>query len=142
MRLSIPLAAFLLAAGLACGARAQAIDPAGQTCPAQAKSLARLELFFGAKRAAGGVVTREEWEAFIDAQVTPLFPDGLTWFEGRGQWRGRDGVIVKEETRLLVVWAAPGDATEAAIEAIRAAYRSMFDQESVMRVHGWSCVNF
>jgi hypothetical protein len=25
---------------------------------------------------------------FLDKEVTPAFPDGLTWLEGHGQWMG------------------------------------------------------
>ena len=130
-----------MAIGLAGPAWAQTAD-AGAACPVSTRPMARLELFFGAARVSGGVVSREEWEAFLDAEVTPRFPEGLTWFEGRGQWRGRDGAVVREATRMLIVWTEAGATTEAAIEAIRSAYRARFDQESVLRVNGWSCVTF
>lgn len=133
-----------VAAGFALPLPAQTVDPVPSplSCPLLSKTMARLELFFGAQRPSESPVSQAEWENFVDSEVAPRFPDGLSWFEGRGQWRGRDGVVVKEETRMLIVWAEAGPATETRVEAIRTAYKTRFDQDSVMRVYGWSCVGF
>jgi len=131
----------LVSALLLATASAQAPEP-GPACPLAAKAVSRLELYFGAGRANGPEVTREQWEAFLDAEITPRFPDGLTWVETRGQWRGAAGAIVRERSWLLIVMAPPGDGSEAAVEAIRAAWKSRFDQESVMRANSVACVTF
>ena len=85
---------------------------------------------------------RSEWRAFLDTEVTPRFPDGLTVLTGYGQWRSEAGRIAKEASRVLVIWYQPGADSEAKIEAIRSAYKARFGQESVMRVDGTSCVSF
>ena len=85
---------------------------------------------------------RRRVAAFVDAEVTPRFPDGLTVLRGPGQWRDRDGVVSREQSHILVIWHEPTGRYETDIEAIRAAYTSRFDQESVMRVEGQSCVSF
>ena len=41
-----------------------------------------------------------------------------------------------------MIWYRRGADGEADIEAIRAAYKTQFGQESVMRVDGVSCVSF
>jgi Protein of unknown function (DUF3574) len=43
---------------------------------------------------------------------------------------------------MLVIWYRHEATTEAAIEAIRGAYKKWFGQESVLRVDGASCVSF
>jgi hypothetical protein len=43
---------------------------------------------------------------------------------------------------MLVSWYRQEATTEAAVEAIRDAYKPRFDQESVLRVDGASCVSF
>ena len=126
---------------LATPAKAQAPAP-GLACPVSAKPVSRLELYFGAGRVNAPEVTREQWEAFLDAEITPRFPDGLTFVEARGQWRGASGAIVRERSWLLIVMAPPGEASEAAVEAIRAAWKSRFDQDSVMRANSVACVTF
>ncbi len=114
---------------------------AGVTCPSSARSMIRLELLFGRGKPDGTSVTDAEWKAFLDKEVTPLFPDGLTVLEGYGQWR--DGTTVKsEETIVLVIWHASAVGDEAKIDSVRTAYKQRFQQQSVMRVDGASCVSF
>jgi hypothetical protein len=110
-------------------------------CPAAAAAMHRLELVFGMGRKDGGEVSEVEWRAFLDSEVTPKFPDGLTVLTGYGQWREGKGSLVKETSRLLLIWY-PGSTGDARIEAIRAAYKSRFGQESVLRAEGRSCVSF
>lgn len=43
---------------------------------------------------------------------------------------------------MLVILYQPSAESEAAIEAIRAAYKQGFDQECVMRLDSASCVSF
>jgi hypothetical protein len=115
---------------------------AGPSCNGPSRALARLELMFGSSRPGGVQITEEEWTAFLDTEVTPRFPDGLTALEGTGQWRGRAGVVTKERSNILVIWHEPTRSAEVQIEAIRAAYKQRFEQESVMRVDSISCVSF
>jgi hypothetical protein len=129
------LALALLPAVAACGTAALA-------CREPAHPMARLELVFGADRAGGAPVGEAEWSLFLDSEVTPRFPDGLTVLDGAGQWRGADGGIVRERSHLLVIWYRPTARSEADIEAIRAAYKQRFGQESVLRADGVSCVSF
>ena len=99
-------------------------------------------MLFGASRPDGRIVSDAEWVDFLDNAVTPRFPAGLTVLRGHGQWRGGDGALVREQSRVLVIWHEPTERTERDIEAIRAAYKRRFDQESVMRVESVSCVSF
>jgi hypothetical protein len=97
-------------------------------------AFARTELFFGtAKRE--GAVTPDEFRTFLDDVVTPLFPDGLTVTRVDGQFRGEDGVTVKEEAYVLVLmYPAEGlKASSANIDVIRRIYMRQHQQESVMR---------
>ena len=43
----------------------------------------RTELFFGTAIKGGGVVTDEQFRAFLDSEITPRFPEGLTVLTGR-----------------------------------------------------------
>jgi len=99
-------------------------------------------MLFGTSRPDAPSVSDEEWARFLDEEVTPRFPSGLTVLQGAGQWRGRDPSVTKEQSKILVIWHEPTSRTETDIEAIRSAYRTRFTQESVMRVDGVSCVSF
>ena len=119
-----------------------AVPAHGPTCRAGASPMARLELLLGMAGRDGAEIGEHAWRAFLDAEVTPRFPDGLTVLAGYGQWRNGAGVIGKENARVLLIWYKPGVEVDARIEAIRAAYKQRFAQESVMRVDGTSCVSF
>jgi hypothetical protein len=95
----------------------------------------RTELFFGTAKP-DGVVTDAEFRAFIDEVVTPRFPDGLTVLKGDGQFRGSDGVIVKEASFLLILLypVETQRVSSRRIERIRELYKTRFQQESVLRV--------
>lgn len=138
---TIALALAVVAFG-AGGLAARLMMNPGASCHAGSTSFARLELLFGTSRRGGSEIGDTEWQAFLDAEVTPRFPDGLTVFTGYGQWRNAEGRVVKEASRMLVIWHQPAADSEVKIEAIRAAYKARFHQESVMRVDGRSCVSF
>lgn len=134
----------LLAVTLAACTAAFEVGPgAAADCAAGAFPMARLELYFGTQRPGGAPVTEAEWTAFLDEEVTPRFPDGLTVLTANGQWRNSMGVVTKETSAMLVILYQPSAEKEAAIEDIRAAYKDRFEQESVMRVDaGTQCVSF
>jgi hypothetical protein len=130
-----------LGAGAVVVYRLTAAEPAAN-CRAGAAPYTRLELLFGLGKQGGGEVSEEEWRAFLETEVTPRFPDGLTVLAGYGQWRSRSGEVARDPTRVLVIWHRRAAGGEADIEAIRQAYKIQFGQESVMRVDGVSCVSF
>lgn len=103
--------------------------------------MARLELVLGA-RAPRGIVGKRAFARFLAAEITPRFPDGLTIFEGQGQWRDGSGAITREPSRLVLIWYEPDASSETKIEAIRVAYKQRFGQSSVLRVDSVSCVSF
>lgn len=96
-------------------------------------------MYFGMAKPAGGVVTAEEWDDFLRTFVTPRFPSGLSAWPASGQWRGADGRVVREDSRVLNV-LHPADApSELAIRAIVAEYEKRFAQEAILRVRSDAC---
>ncbi len=141
--LATGLAAVASADGTAAVARATIVNPDAPVCTAPgANYLARVELLFATARNDGQPIADTEWLGFVSREVTPRFPDGLTELGGRGQWRGPDGAIGASSSRILLIWYTPSADSEAAIEAIRTAYKQQFEQYSVMRVDGGDCVSF
>jgi hypothetical protein len=143
--MKLPMIA-LAFAGLGAGAvttyRLTAPDGRIVTCRPGATALARLELLFGMGKKDGSEVSDAEWRAFLDAEVTTRFPDGLMVLTGDGQWRSSVGGRAKEKSRIVEIWYRPSADSDARIEAIRSAYKGRYGQESVMRVDGVSCVSF
>ena len=146
MRQRLKSAAFALAfAGLGAASIAawRVADPAPGVCRPGSVRAARLELLLGMGRKDGSEVSEAEWRTFLNNEVTPRFPDGLTVLPGYGQWRsGATGTLARESERVLLIWYKPDINSDAHIEAIRTAYKTRFGQDSVMRVDGLSCVSF
>jgi hypothetical protein len=95
----------------------------------------RTELFFGTAKP-DGVVSDEEFLAFLDAVITPRFPDGLTLLKGAGQFRDEEGVIIKEGSFVLILLYPLEDFRDSSrkINVIRERYKDEFQQQSVLRV--------
>jgi hypothetical protein len=114
------------------------------SCKARLKGdlFARTELFFGLSKSNGSVVTEEEFQQFVNQEVTPRFPDGLTLLSGQGQFRDSNGTIIKEGSKLLILLYPYSSDSNNAIEEIRTAYKTAFQQQSVLRTDEQSCVSF
>jgi hypothetical protein len=96
----------------------------------------RTELFFGSERPGLPEVSDAEFKQFLDEEITPRFPDGLTVLKGFGQFREEDGAIV-QETSFVLVLLYPRETlrdSSAKVEQIRVLYLERFGQESVLRV--------
>ena len=98
---------------LAC-AMAPALRAETPACPAGTDLLAEYRLFFGRSQGTVEVVTDEAWQAFLAAEITPRFPDGLTVVDAAGQWRDATGTIVRERSKLVIILAEPGAVGDAA----------------------------
>ena len=111
-------------------------------CPEGTDRFVEYQLFMGRGGPGGEVVDDASWEAFLEDAVTPRFPDGLTVVDAQGQWRGSEGTIEKERSKLLIVLAPPGDDGMRLIDEISYEYERRFNQESVLRVVDDACVSF
>lgn len=137
----ISLRHVLIAALLALASPTLAQVPA--TCPAGGQLMTSVTLFFGLAIPGGGQVSEADFAAFLDADVTPRFPEGFSVLAASGQWRdAAKGAIVREPSRALMIWRTPSEQADAAVEAIRDAYKARFRQDSVMRVDDLDCVDF
>jgi hypothetical protein len=103
----------------------------------------RTDLYFGSMKPDGSMVNDAEFTQFVDQQITPRFPDGLTLLKGYGQFKNSVDVIVREDSRLLILFYPPQtlDANKK-IQDIRELFKSAFQQESVLRVDSFSIVSF
>lgn len=93
-------------------------------------------LYFGTERTDGrGPVPEREFMRFLDREITPAFPEGLTLHDGYGQWRGQDGKIVREASYEVVLLYPEKEAEQRSerIERIRQAYEDRYQQDSVGR---------
>lgn len=113
-------------------AKPEATAKAATALPGQ--EMLKTELFFGRGIPGGGLVSETEWQAFLEKEVTPRFPDGLSAFEVQGQWRDVQGKVVREPSKMLVLIHEDSPAKRKSLEEVIAAYKAQFKQESVMRL--------
>jgi hypothetical protein len=97
-------------------------------------------IYFGTGKP-NGVVTAQEWTQFLEAIVTPRFPQGLSVSEVSGQWRGADGTTVREASHVLLLVHANDLKAEKLVAEIVAAYKTQFQQEAVLRVRSAACMS-
>ena len=105
--------------------------------PAQASGWVRSELYFGVGRegdaADPGRIDEARWRAFLDREVTPRFPDGLTVFDAYGQWLFRGNAEPERlKSKVLVVLHEDTAQRSADIEAIRLAWKQATGHQSVL----------
>jgi hypothetical protein len=106
-------------------------------------TMQRSTLYFGAAIPnSDDTVDAGEWQRFLDETVTPKFPDGLTWAPAQGQWRGADGRVIGEDSRVLVLLHDDKPATRKALAAVADEYRRRFSQEAVLHERSAACVRF
>jgi hypothetical protein len=107
-------------------------------CTGTQKPWTVAELLFGRSN-----VSDFDWNRFLDAEITPRFPDGLTVYDARCQWRNPQTRKISRERSKVVMIAMPPDAgNEARLREIVAAYKTRFKQQSVGLILRPSCVSF
>ncbi len=122
--------------------------------PAHAQGWVDTRLYFGLGRFESGVdqagaghsearVTEAGWLDFLDKEVTPRFPDGLSVMDVYGQWQGK--TMSKPErlrSKLLVIDYPDTAENRGKIEAIRTAWKKKTGDQSVLCVTQPAQVSF
>jgi hypothetical protein len=117
-------------------------DPAH---PGQTAGWVDTRLYFGLGPAdeSNKGTTEAAWREFLDKEVTPRFPGGLSVLEVYGQWQGTGQVAPGRERSKLLVIDYPATAENAAkIEAIRVAWKQRTHAQSVLKVTQPADVSF
>ncbi|MEG3133674.1 DUF3574 domain-containing protein [Rouxiella sp. T17] len=99
-------------------------------------------LYFGLSRHNAAPVSASQWQSFVDKEVTPRFKDGLSVFDAKGQWLRSEGVVIKENSKALLLIHADNADAQKKIHEIRELYKQRFQQDSVMQVDNPACVDF
>ena len=120
--------------------RASRTQTPAPTAPAPAA--VKTELYFGLTRPGGGSVSETEWSQFLDQEVTPRFREGLTVLDAYGQYLNQAGTLVRERTKVVILYYAPAAERETGITALIEAYKRSFQQESVLRASVPAQVSF
>ena len=80
-------------------------------------------------------VSETEWMAFLDREVTSRFPGGLSVVDVYGQWRGKNQTAPERlRSKCLMIEYPDTAENRMKVEAIRAAWKHVTGDESVLRV--------
>jgi hypothetical protein len=80
-------------------------------------------------------VSETQWRDFLDKEVTPRFPDGLSVIDVYGQWESKGSSTVERlRSKLLIIDYPDSAENRAKIDAIRAAWKQWTGDQSVLKV--------
>jgi hypothetical protein len=130
----------VMASGLA-GCASLGLDE--PSCAAGEQPMRTAQLFFGQNIGGKPGVSDAEFRKFVDEELTPRFPQGLTVLDGGGQWKGPDQKLIRESSKVVVlVLPAHGLGVGFKLNEVREAYKQRFKQDSVLMVTQRACVAF
>ncbi len=111
-------------------------------CPIGQSRADMVELVFGRNEGERLAVNEDDWRRFIDEEVTPRFPDGLSVMDVQGQWRAPGGMLVREPSKIVYLVLDGGPDDPAKITHIRDSYKQRFRQKSVLLVSQKACISY
>jgi hypothetical protein len=106
-------------------------------CPSGEAPVRTAQLFVGSKSAP---VTEVEIHRFVDREVTPRFPDGVTIVDGGGQWTGDENRLIREAAKVVLIVLPQDRRTGFRMASLRRAYRAQFRAAPIMVVPPPACV--
>lgn len=146
MRIVPSLSSAALSLFLLAGPAAAQLAPAPTAIVCEtyaAGAMIEAQLFFGRNIGNEIGVSERDWTDFLNGEVTPRFPNGLTVTDGSGHWRDIEtGRLVREPSKILTLLADGDPATLVLIREIVDLYKGRFHQQSVALVVRPVCVSF
>ena len=120
----------------------QSQTPTPQARPPQTQGWVETHLYFGI-----GPINKPAneaiWRNFLDHEVTPRFPAGLSVVDIYGQWQSKPQTAPERERSKLLIIDYPATPDNAArIEAIRTAWKLSTHAQSVLKVTQPADVSF
>jgi len=123
---------------LSCSSEAQT-----NPCPDGTESYTEYRLFFGRGNADNRqVVSDQQWDEFVEDTITVEFPEGLTILDAYGQYTNSDGILIEEDTKILIILVPPNANSAPGINRIIEGYKSRFAQQGVLREIINTCASF
>lgn len=111
-------------------------------CPPGGSEKVIAELLFGRNIGHRLGVSERDFARFVDTEVTPRFPNGLTILDTRGQYRLAGGGLVREPGKMIVIVLGEEVRDLPRLAEVASAYRRRFAQDSVGIVTRRACVAF
>jgi hypothetical protein len=113
--------------------------------PASTQGWVDTKLYFGlglADHPEQGI-SEQDWRAFLDKEVTPRFPSGLSVLDVYGQWQGKQETAPERlRSKMLIIYYPDSKENRDKIAAIRTAWKQKTGDQSVLQVTEPADVSF
>jgi hypothetical protein len=92
-------------------------------------------LYFGQSKPDGGAVTETEWNHFQENYISKVFKEGSLVVAVTGNWFDPEqGKLITEPTYQVIYFYKKKGNISARIDSLRTWYKTLFRQQSVLRV--------
>jgi len=92
----------------------------------------KTEQYFG-RSSTSGDITDAQWEQFRDEVLKEKF-SGYTELDADGYWTGTNNESVSEKSKVIIYLHENRAEENAKIDSVKSAYKTQFDQESVLEI--------
>ncbi len=100
-----------------------------------ASRMIETDLYFGQSKPDGSMITEIEWKNFKETKIDKVFKEGSTTIKVQGNWYDPEShKLITEPTYLVVYDYKKSSQISRQIDSLRYWYKSMFQQQSVLRV--------
>ena len=104
-------------------------------CSCSGSRMVQTDLYFGQSKPDGGTVTATEWNYFRETKIASVFKEGSTVFSATGGWYDPAAhKLITEPTYVVVYFHKSSRVISKQIDSLRYWYKTMFQQQSVLRV--------
>lgn len=131
MRAGALILSCLAVAGCATSPKAASVCPPGQN------QIRTAQIFLSAPAER---LSEEDVRRFVEQEVTPRFPKGVTVLDSGAPVVGGDAVTVPGAPKVLMIVLPNRGDSYGRVEAVRAAYRQRFGRPSVVVLPPPTCV--
>lgn len=92
-------------------------------------------LYFGQSKPDGGSVSAKDWKEFKEKYVSKVFKEGSTVIPVEGNWMDTDTKkLITEPTYVVLYYYKKSASVSKQIDSLRYWYKTLYQQQSVLRV--------
>ena len=104
-------------------------------CSCSTTNMIETNLYFGLSKPGGGEVTEQEWNRFRAEKIATVFKEGSTVYHATGNWYDPAArKLITEPTYVVIYFYKKSKDISNNIDSLRSWYKTMFQQQSVLRV--------
>jgi hypothetical protein len=93
------------------------------------------DLYFGQSKPDGSAITEVEWTHFKENEISKVFKEGATILTGTGTWYDTaSNKLISEPTYVVVYFYKHSRLMSKKIDSLRSLYKTLFNQQSILRV--------